>query len=488
MKLKIFVLIFAFYNSAIAQNFININPVYPRYSITKKMVETGYYQPRVDSLLNANYMNGLCDRPFQGVTFFPNWPLLPNDERLLPQSIFTPTLVSSAIANLNQLSQISWCDSKTDNFLYYTLVGSNAEWFNDNQWDVVNKNALTISNEVIAAKAKGIFWDTEHYGSSIWEYNSLLYPNNTYEEVKAKVRQRGYDFTTSLASIKPDIKILASGLWMFTYWNAGGNITNIQNTTYCLLKDFSEGMLDAASREVKIIDGNEIAYNWVNTANIHYQPGANNLVSNPGNFVNSSLLNKNKLFKQVGQSIFYNNFKPINSLVNQKKLEHSIYNTLLTSDEYTWFYSEEDSSFWSRPFPYEAKTAIESGYNKYHLGQKLGFTINNDNFVNYSRDLKIIYPLQNQIFSVGDTISFKTKFSSNVTDILYYSSFESLPVLATSNGSFNTIAIIPGVYTLFAVSNGFNKLSNPVTFFVKCANESINNKFITPETKYAQNK
>lgn len=186
-------------------------------------------------------------------------------------------------------------------------------------------------------------------------------------------------------------------------------------------------------------------------------------------------MSKNDTFKQVGQAIYYNALKPFSSITRQRKIEHNVYNTLLATDEYVWFYSEETPSWWTNPLPAEVDTAIRSGYNKFMQGQALGFTIGRDSVVTYSNDLQIISPVQNQIFNVGDTIEFKIQNSDNVKYITYYSSYNRLPEFTNPPASKKMLAVYPGTYMVYAYSNGWQKLSNIVTYYVKDTASGVEN-------------
>lgn len=465
------IMLLLFNNNSFAQSadIDTANVLFPRYNTNKKLIEYGWNYPNVDFLLNN--MNSLGKRPFQGVVFKPYWP---EYHPGYLENIFYPYDVSESYMQLDKLATIKWASTLTDNFMKFWVAGrAYADWFNDEQWKIVGINVRRISKAVAYANAKGIFWDTEHYGSNIWKYDTTLYPNHTLAQVQAKVRQRGFEFMQALSSYKTDITVIATGLWMFPAWDARGNIDSIQNSNYCLLKSFADGMLEAATDQQKIVDGNEISYYWPNTINWHYSQGAYDLVSNGFNFVDPALMSKNDTFKQVGQSVYYTNYKPISSITKQRKLEHNVYNSLLSSDEYVWFYSAENASWWTNPFPEEADSAIRSGYNKLMQGRALGFTIGKDSIITYSNDLQIISPVQNQVFNVGDTIEFKIQMADGINYINYFASYNKLPGFSNPPASKKMLAIYPGTYLVYAYSNGWEKLSNPVTYYVKDSSSRI---------------
>jgi hypothetical protein len=437
------------------------NVLPPRYSSTKKIIEFGWGMLSPSQV--RDNMAILSQRPMDGIVFMPRWPEYSNG---FPYAIFYPYTVTESYMEYDTLASISWNTTLTDNFLRFWVTGpSYADWFDDAEWAVVTANAERISKADSIARTKGIFLDTEHYGSDVWTYNSTLYPNQTLSQVQAKVRQRGNEFMQALQSHSPGIKVFCTGAWIFPNWETGGNLNNIQNTPYCLLKSFCDGMLEAATGNAKVIDGNEIGYYWRNTINWHYAPGAYKVISDNA-FIAPDLKSKSDTNMQVGHGLYYNPYLPINTLTNKRRLEHHVYEELLCTDEYMWFYSEVGQSFWLNPFPADADTAIRSAKYKIAAGQSPGFTISSDTIVTYSNDLQIISPAQNQVFNIGDTIIFEIQSAGTVSNINYYSSYNKLPNIPSPPATYHALAVNPGTYLLYAYSNGYQKLSNPVTYYV----------------------
>ena len=453
------------------------NVLPPRYNTDKKLIEYGWGY--LNSVQVRDNMVSLSTRPMDGIVFRPAWPQYSPGYN---ESIFYPYTVSEDYMELDTLASINWSSSLTDNFLFFWVAGRTyADWFNNAEWEIVTANAERISKANAAARTKGIFFDTENYDGNLWVYDTIIYPDHTLAQVEVKVRQRGKEFIQALETHSPDIKVLCTGAWIFPYWETPNHvINNIQETKYCLLKSFCDGMLEGASGQTKIIDGNEIGYYWPNTINWHYPPGGYKIISdNP--FIAPDLKSKSATNMQVGHGIYYVKYQPISDSVNQKKLEHHIYEELLCTDEYSWFYSEEDEAFWLNPFPPEAKTAILSAKNKIANAQELGFTIVDDK-PNYSNDLQIISPVQDQIFNIGDTITFSVQVSGDVRRINYFTSYESLPNIHNTPALKKFIAVDPGVYLVYAYSNDYTKLSNPVTYYVSETNSVSVNEIVAEKS------
>ncbi len=468
--LIVFVLLFHFV-SGIAQevNLDTANVLPPRYNINKKIIEMGW--GTLDPIQVRDNMDMLSLRPVDGIVFKGKWPYYVGHATA---SIFTPKVIEESFLELDTLASIKWSKNLTDNFLGFLVCRDYADWFDDAQWNNVVANAKLISKMVVASKAKGIFLDTEDYGDSIWIYDNILYPNYSLVQVQEKVRQRGKEFMQALQTYSPDIKVFCTGAWVFTSWDANGNIDNIANTVSCLLKSFCDGMIEGATQNAKLIDGNEIAYYWPNTINWFYSPGAYKEISD-NSFIAPEIKNKTLTNMQVSHGFYLNTCYPISEDKNKKRLEHHIYQELLWSDEYMWFYTEEGTEFWLNPFPPIIDSILLSAKNKIALGQELGFTIKNDTLSNFSNDLKIISPTQNQVFNVGDTIEIFTDKVDTLNDIYYYLSYERTTESYSPTESYKVKALRPGTYLVFALSNGYSKMSNPVTFYVKESSTQVKN-------------
>jgi hypothetical protein len=438
-----------------------IDALPPRHSLSKKLIEFGWGMRTADQI-RAD-MPELAQRPFNGLVFRTKWPEYAAG---FPQSIFYPQLVSESSMQLDSLAAIEWSPNLTDNFLRFWVAGyQQARWFDDAQWSRVLANARLISKANKAAKTKGIFFDTEHYGGTIWKYDSVLYPGLTLGQVEAKVRERGVEMMHALQTHSPDIRIFCTGAWIFPSWEAGGKLENITRSEYCLLKAFSDGLLEGASGDAMIIDGNEIGYYWRNTINWHYPPGAYRVISE-NRFIEPTLRQKAKSNMQVGHAIYFTPYKPITSELNKKRLEHHIYQALLCSDEYAWFYQEEpNDAWWTEQVPPGVDSAVRSALSKLANRNPPGFIVKDDVPI-ASNDLKIRQPVQNEQFTVGDTISFEIEAAPIVKTVTYVINYIRQPDLPGAPARHAVIARDTGYYVVYAISNGYQKMSAPVRFHV----------------------
>ncbi len=437
------------------------DPLHPRYKKEKKLIDFTWNAPDVTELV-AN-MFTIKDRPFEGIVFCGNW--APTTCGTSIASIFKNSLISPAGLGFGELSNINWPSNLTDNFLYSNVCGEDPNWFDNTVWNNITQNLRMLSLQVVAARAKGVFMDTEHYGGNVWKYNSTLYPSHTFDQVSAKVRQRGKEFIKALQYHKSDLKLLATGLWMFPAWDCYGNINNLSTSPYALLKAFSDGMLEGVTDRGLIIDGNEIAYSWTNTINWHSEGGAYNRVANAAGFIDPTLIPKKATNYQVGQACYYNLLiNQGNDIINMKRLEHNVYESMFNADEYSWFYSETSLPYSWEEMASDEDEAIRIAKNKIRNSAPLEFTIKNDNTVTAS-SLVITSPNQYQNFNVGDVINLDVD-GTNIAYLHYFISYNhDFVEVYPFPRSFT--ATEPGWYHVYATSNICEQFSQKIDFYVR---------------------
>jgi hypothetical protein len=473
--------------SSLAQS-AGLAPLPPRYSTQKKLIEFPW-STYFSTFIRDNITN-LETRPFDGVVFFNTpWPSMGGGGSIL----YSNAITTNSLA-LDVLQAIKW-NKFTDNFILADAdsVGHRANWFDDAGWTNVVANARLLALAVQTARAKGIFFDPEHYyDTNLWYYSTNLYPAYTFGQVQAEVRLRGKALMQGLCEQDSNITVFATFLYSKLM-----NSANITNDSYGLLKGFCDGMLDGAGPQAMLIEGYETSYYLPNTSNWVHHNGNHyyyyDYVGSEGGLIAPEIAAKARTNLQVGAAIYYRpgTFDPITNVVQQRMLEHNIYQGLLNSDEYVWFYSEEPKAFCSNSFPAEATAAIQSARDKYLNGLALGFSISSAfNFCNtanpplpvtanvfYSPGMGLIItnPVNNQSFTTNQEIWLQAAADSNVKNVSFYG-YWNLSNIALSNIStapflYDAGTLSPGTYLVFAVGTSTSNTndfveSGPVTFTV----------------------
>lgn len=261
------------------------------------------------------------------------------------------------------------------------------------------------------------------------------------------------------------MKLIGSGLWMFSAWVSYGDINNLSTSSYALLKSFSDGMLEDVTDRGLIIEGNEISYGWTNTINWHTEGGAYNRVANASGFIHPTLITKQATNYQVGQACYYNLLmNQSNDIVNLKRLEHNVYESLFNADEYGWLYSEtSEEESWGALAQGEDE-AIRSAKDKIRNSTPLEFTIKNESTVTAS-SLVITSPNQNQTFNIGDVIYLDVD-GTNIAYLHYFISYNH-DFVEVYPFPRNFTATKPGWYHVYATSNICEQFSQKIDFYVR---------------------
>jgi hypothetical protein len=155
---------------------------------------------------------------------------------------------------------------------------------------------------------------------------------------------------------------------------------------YGLLPAFLNGMIDAAGPQVRLIDGQEQAYGYL-TAEDHFR-GYHGTRQGALALVPPELREKYRVKMDVAMALYvdyvfaltdYPGHWPTHFLAvddRPRLCEQTVFNALMTSDEYVWIYTER-LSWWEPgggrfPTPDGALEAIRSAREKVHKGEPLG--------------------------------------------------------------------------------------------------------------------
>lgn len=268
------------------------------------------------------------------------------------------------------VKSLKWKKYKHNFIIVYSAVDKGMNWFDDDHWKNICANINDFSRIARAGKCVGIVFDPEAYGKDPWIYPGD-YPDKSYEEVTAKVRQRGNEWMAAVQKGWPNVKVL------LFYFSPDSKDT---------LGAFCTGMVDAAGRRAKIIDGNEPSY--YHTSPDGYIADWKRIRQDYPNRIDPKLRWKYDRNVQVGMALYmdqslalrepaanYLSFymSPADRL---KYFEHSVYWAMKTTDEYVWCYSER-LDWWKGTFPRDADEAIKNAKAKLEAGQDLGFDLTN---------------------------------------------------------------------------------------------------------------
>lgn len=362
-----------------------------RGTMDRKLIEYGWDMP--GPLFLRDHLADMQDKPFDGVVFNLHENRRLSDGRDDPANgplttitnPFSLTPLTAADLQLDVLRSLQW-GRFSDNFLsvWTGWPKSEMNWFDDNHWRIIRRNAASIATAVKAARATGIFFDEENYGHNQWAYTAQ--PGKTRQQVMDQVRKRGAEFVRALQGVKPDIKIYClNGAYMWRYHREYFDSINSPDVspsaTYVA---FMDGMLDALGTRATIIDGGEAQFYFDETTKWRidgqFRESADYLLSaknadkyartSQGSVVYSDLVSGNK----AGFAFTPSYYPQMTAADFEAWTEHNVYQSLLDSEEYVWIYNEKMQWWTDNAYP-GLQAAITRARTKFDAGTALGFDL-----------------------------------------------------------------------------------------------------------------
>lgn len=303
---------------------IRARPIQPR------LIEFGFDVPSARFI--ASHISEMERQPFDGLVFRPG----PAD---VFRQAFDVQPWSAKDLHLGTLRKISW-GRFTDNFLHlYGASFSSMDWFDDEHWRTITSNMQLYRRAVEACGCVGVAFDPEHYGGrNPWAYTSSAYGQRSFENVQTEVRTRGAEFIGAMQGSNGRLTLLFFFLLGYVRDDLARG-TSLQDSRYALLPAFLDGILDAAKPGLTIVDGNEDAYQYVDTN--QFFGGAAGIRA-AAELLSPENQAAYRAQVQVGSALFVDRVLTENPDDYRRMLwDHNVYMALATSDRFVWCYSQE---------------------------------------------------------------------------------------------------------------------------------------------------
>jgi len=137
-----------------------------------------------------------------------------------------------------------------ERFVRVNVTPGTVDWIDDEGWRVISENFAVASKVAKTSGCKGLLFDVEQYQNKLFDFSSA--PHKVSRETyRKRVRQRGREWIAAVSSAFPDIIILFP--WAYHEYE-------VNKETYELLKDFLDGIFEAAPASVRLVDAGEAAY------------------------------------------------------------------------------------------------------------------------------------------------------------------------------------------------------------------------------------
>lgn len=342
----------------------------------KKLIHAGY--SGTTEYLRAN-VRQIEELPFDGLNISLDW----SSDAFVHEAKRPPDHYAN---EQEDLLNTAW-ETFTDRFIIVKAADkkSDMDWFSDDHWENICHNIAIVARVARDTGCRGLTFDPEQYHTHIWDYR--LAPRNdefSFEEYRAMTRKRGAQFIEAIQAVMPSTHIL-NYFQMTTFWKLYGDPeAEIEDTNawlakahYGLYLGFIEGMVEAAGPEVRLIDGNEGSYGYIDKAD--YDAAYTDIMQRCLHLVDPGLRDKYRQNVRVGAAVYLNHcfgkarvvgaFLPAG--MQPKLLEHNVYHALDSTDRYAWFYLETSPhSFWRQVLPAGTVAAIEAARERHRTGNR----------------------------------------------------------------------------------------------------------------------
>jgi hypothetical protein len=305
---------------------------------------------------------------------------------------------------LKILAEIPKTAKLKENFLM-VYGASTMDWFSDADWVEVVANVRYCAKAAKIAGFKGIVWDGERYsGRNPFLYTEQPgYEKRSFADYERMARKRGAQFVRALEAEFPGLLILTCRLlsdfqdgspFSVHLLQLGDQATQaavLEKSEWGLHPAFLNGLLEGASPEVRIVDGNEDAYYYTSTLDFYkaYQMMRRAALV----LVAPELRQKYDTQLLVGHAISVDypaghwsrlrQFPDYLRMQGQELtpeqraqwFEHNVYYSLATADEYAWLYGPRVNWSTGERVPPGFREALVSARRKFEAGEPLGFDV-----------------------------------------------------------------------------------------------------------------
>lgn len=321
-------------------------------SMQKKLIVTGWDSPNTAQFRRNLKAMEIC--PFNGAVVYAEGRRTDGKSFTSRQTFDTNHWERSFFSEALEDLKTAHSDKLTDNFLLCGANPGKVDWFDDVAWKEIANHWRILAWLAHEGRMKGLAFDPEAYTPPFnqFDYGSQAgISQHTYPEYSQKSRERGREIMRAISSEFPNVII--NCYYIFSYSTAAvlpgaDQAVELANSTTGLLPPFADGWFDVLPSSALVIDGNERAYYYSESASfdsayIQIKNDCQALVS-PENRA------KFRAQLEVSHGIFLDLHLNLRaSQVNRSakassgggKLAEDVLCALAATDEYVWIYGQK---------------------------------------------------------------------------------------------------------------------------------------------------
>lgn len=152
----------------------------------------------------------------------------------------------------------------TDNFLRFNTSPAKLDWFDD--YGSVIQNCRVAAWAARQGGVKGLLFDIEQYEGQLFDFRQQRdKEKKSWDDYAARARERGREVIQAFQSEYPGIVLFLTFGYSLPAAESQNGKKPLAECHYGLLAPFLDGLFEAATGKVKIVDGNESAYGYRDT-------------------------------------------------------------------------------------------------------------------------------------------------------------------------------------------------------------------------------
>ena len=310
----------------------------------KKLIEFGWDEP--DTGFMRRHIDQMEQTPFDGVVFHVTG-IGPAGKpgnflwEAWGRRAFTEAELAPALADLTATRFRRFAH----NFLRVNTSPGDVDWFDD--FSAILTNARLAAHVARTGGAAGILFDTEQYHAPLFDYrrqrDSGAKPWNAYA---AQVRRRGREVMEAFQAGYPDPTLFLTFGYGVPWLEMRNGAPSLAACEYGLLVPFLDGMVDAASRHARLVDGYEPAY-FHNKDTARFAAAYRmltqdllSIVADPGRYRRLLSVSFGLFLDYDPDGRRWNGVDGSANYYTPGAFETSVRAALAIADEYVWIYTE----------------------------------------------------------------------------------------------------------------------------------------------------
>ncbi len=309
----------------------------------KRLIEFGWDEPSTSFLLA--HLPEMEQMPFDGCVFHVEHQLATGKRIRFTwdawgKRAFTAAELEPALADLKALAPHRF----THNFLRFNVTPGDIDWFDD--FAPVLTNVCLAGRLARVGHVAGILFDVEPYNAPVFDFHKQgSSASKSWQQYQTQARVRGREVMQAFQAGYPGLTVFLTFGYSIAWAQIRGGSKPLVDCQYGLLPSFLDGLLDAAEKGTRVIDGCELAYGYKDTRLFQKEydtmkTGLLSIVADPPKYHAVVSLGFGLWLDRGSHKQRWETINLTNNFYSPDQFQASVEEALRVSDKYVWIYTE----------------------------------------------------------------------------------------------------------------------------------------------------